>query len=62
MSNSPIDIGSGYDRLAEAMDSEGVRLVERYKIGWRVVMQDGSEATGFTIRAAISNAARKVAA
>lgn len=58
----PVDAGPGYDRLAKAMDGEGVRLVERYKTGFRVVMQDGTEATGFTIRAAISHALSKVAA
>lgn len=55
---TPINIGPGYDRLADAMDAEGIRLVERYKIGWRVVMRDGQEATGFSIREAINRAAQ----
>ncbi|MAG24927.1 hypothetical protein CMI47_05045 [Candidatus Pacearchaeota archaeon] len=49
-------------RIAEAMDAEGVRLIERLTIGFRVVMKDGREATGFTPRGAISNATEKVAA
>lgn len=62
--NAPatIDIGPGYDRLAAAMDAEGVRSVTRLKTGFRVELTDGRVATGFTPRGAISNAMQRAAA
>lgn len=62
MKHTPVDIGPGYDRLADAMDAEGIQSITRLRKGFRVTLTDGSEATGFTIRGAISNAALKVAA
>lgn len=55
-----IDVGPGYDRLAEAMDAEGILSVRRHGPGFKVEMTDGAIGTGFSIRGAISNA--KVAA
>ena len=48
-------------RIAEAMDAEGVRIIERLKVGFRVVMQDGSEGLGLSIREAMQAAVRVAA-
>lgn len=55
----PIDIGPGYDRLAEAMDAEGIIRVRRWRCTdqFSVEMVNGHIGTGATIREAVENAA-----
>jgi hypothetical protein len=55
----PIDAGPGYDRLAEAMDAEGIFQIRRYNrlLEFSVQMTDGRIGSGRTIRAAIEDAA-----
>jgi hypothetical protein len=55
----PIDIGGGYDRLAEAMDAEGIIRVRRWRSmdQFSVELVNGYIGTGKTIREAIANAA-----
>lgn len=55
----PIDIGGGYDRLAEAMEAEGIYQIRRHpKLHtFTVTMLDGRIGGGKTIRAAIEDAA-----
>jgi hypothetical protein len=54
-----IDIGPGYDRLAEAMDAEGIFQIRRHTTPrmFTVEMVDGRIGGGKTIREAISDAA-----
>ena len=54
----PIEIGAGYDRLAEAMEAEGVYQIRRHKtlLMFTVEMTDGRIGGGRTIRAAIEAA------
>ena len=54
----PIDVGPGYDRLAEAMYAEGVHQVRFYRTAsaYTVEMFDGRTGQGPTIRAAIESA------
>lgn len=59
---SKIDAGPGYDRLAEAMDAEGIVSIRRCGPGFKVELANGSVATGFTIRGAITNANSQAAA
>ena len=56
----PIDVGGGYDRLAEAMEAEGVYQIRRHRTlqMFTVTMQDGRIGGGRTIRAAIEAAKR----
>lgn len=57
----PIDAGPGYDRLAEAMEGEGIYQIRRYQklAMFTVEMVDGSIGGGRTIRAAIDAAKRQ---
>lgn len=48
-------------RIADAMREAGVRIIEKLPVGYRVVMDDGSEGKGFQINEAIARAV-KVAA
>lgn len=54
----PIDIGPGYDRLAEAMDAEGVYQIRRHKkiSAFTVTLETGQIGGGRTIRQAIEKA------
>jgi hypothetical protein len=56
--SKPIDIGAGYDRLAEAMDAEGIFQIRRHPkiLMFTVQLQDGRIGGGRTIRAAIESA------
>ena len=51
----PIDIGGGYDRLAEAMEAEGIFQIRRHQRLniFTVEMDDGRIGAGRTIREAI---------
>lgn len=54
----PIDIGAGYDKLAEAMEAEGIYQIRRHRKlqMFTVEMADGRIGGGRTIRAAIDKA------
>lgn len=54
----PIDVGPGYDRLAEAMVAEGVHEVRWWQSAgcFTVKLADGRSGQGKTIRAAIETA------
>ena len=56
--SKPIDIGAGYDKLAEAMEAEGVFQIRRHKNLhiFTVEMTDGRIGGGRTIREAIDKA------
>ena len=58
--SKPIDIGAGYDRLAEAMEAEDIFQIRRHPrlLMFTVQMNDGRIGGGRTIRAAVE-AARK---
>lgn len=58
MTTKAIDVGGGYDRLAEAMEAEGVYQVRRHRAlkMFTVQMEDGRIGGGRTIRAAIEAA------
>lgn len=53
-----IDIGPGYDRLADAMRAEGIYQVRHYAVGdqFTVEMRDGRTGQGKTIRQAVETA------
>ena len=57
---SSIDVGPGYDRLAEAMEAEGIYQIRRHAgfYTFTVHMTDGRIGGGATIRAAIEDAAK----
>ena len=57
----PIDIGAGYDRLAEAMREERIKRVTFYDAmdQFGVTLRDGRTGHGKTIRAAIENASHE---
>lgn len=54
-----IDVGPGYDRLAKAMEAEGVFQIRRHAglHAFTVQLVDGRIGGGATIRAAIEDAA-----
>lgn len=54
----PIDAGPGYDRLAEAMEAEGIFQIRRHALlrWFTVELTDGRIGGGRTIRAAITDA------
>jgi hypothetical protein len=58
MTTKPIDAGPGYDRLAEAMDAEGIFQIRRHSrvLAFSVQMTDGRIGSGRTIREAIESA------
>lgn len=58
MTTKPIDVGPGYDRLAEAMEAEGVYQVRFYRSArnFSVQLYDGRTGQGSTIREAIETA------
>lgn len=57
----PIDVGPGYDRLAEAMREEGLKEVRFYAAmdQFGVTLRDGRTGHGKTIRAAIETASNE---
>lgn len=54
-----IDIGAGYDRLAEAMDAEGIFQIRHHKYlrNFTVEMVNGQIGGGKTVREAVEDAA-----
>ena len=54
----PIDIGAGYDKLAAAMEDEGIYQIRRHPriLMFTVQMTDGRIGGGRTIRAAVEAA------
>ena len=56
----PIDLGAGYDRLAAAMEDEGIYQIRRHPVllMFTVQMTDGRIGGGRTIRKAIEAAKR----
>jgi hypothetical protein len=60
--SKPIDVGAGYDRLAEAMEAEGIFQIRRHQRLniFTVEMVDGRIGAGRTIREAISKSVADV--
>lgn len=56
----PIEVGAGYDTLAQAMEAEGIYQIRHHPriLAFTVTMQDGRIGGGKTIRAAIEAAKR----
>lgn len=54
----PIDAGPGYDRLAQAMEAEGIFQIRRHAFArtFTVELTDGRIGGGRTIRDAITDA------
>jgi len=57
----PIDVGPGYDRLAEAMEAEGIHQIRFYRSAraFTVVMSDARTGQGKTVREAVSVASHE---
>lgn len=58
MTTKPIDVGPGYDSLADAMEAEGIHQVRFYRSArlFTVRMNDDRTGEGKTIREAIDSA------